>query len=156
MPSLWWNGPNDVANPRDSRQKSYRLPTSPRTLCLRIRIPHGHGPVGENPEEIHVFANQFLNGGKPLATITEQGVKEGEAWAAFKSEVPITKAELAYTLNDGRWQERNCESLPAKIDSTTSRVTAKIPACTQVFYLNLCEDRDCAVSTEHVETPKGK
>ena len=85
-----------------------------------------------------------------------QGVKEGEAWAAFKSEVPITKAELAYTLNDGRWQERNWESLPAKIDSKTSRVTAKIPAGTQVFYLNLFDERDCAVSTEHVETPKGK
>jgi hypothetical protein len=119
-------------------------------------MPHGHGPVGENPEEIHVFANQFLSGGKPLATITEQGVKESEAWASFKSEVLITKAELAYTLNDGRWQERKWESTPAEIDAKTSRVTAKIPAGAKVFYLNLFDERNCAVSTEHVEAPQSK
>ena len=51
MPILWVNGTNDFAYPMDSWQKSYRLPASPRTLCLRIRMPHGHGPVGENPEE---------------------------------------------------------------------------------------------------------
>ncbi len=42
--------------------KSYRLPEADRTLCLRIRMPHGHGAAGENPEEIHVFANQILTG----------------------------------------------------------------------------------------------
>jgi dienelactone hydrolase len=156
MPILWVNGTNDFAYPMDSWKKSYRLPKSPRTLCLRIRMPHGHGPVGENPEEIHIFANQFLTGGKPLATIAEQGQKEGEVWATFKAEVPITKAELAYTLNDGKWQERKWESAPAEIDAKAGRVTAKIPAGAKVFYLNLFDERNCAVSTEHVETSISK
>lgn len=156
MPILWVNGTNDFAYPMDSWQKSYRLPGSSRTLCLRIRMPHGHGPVGENPEEIHVFANQFLTGGKPLATIIEQGVKENEAWATFKSEIPITKAELAYTVDEGRWQERKWEAAPAEIDAKSGRVTAKIPAGAKVFYLNVFDNRNCAVSTEHVEAKSSK
>ena len=156
MPILWVNGTNDFAYPMDSWQKSYRLPTGPRTLCLRIRMPHGHGPVGENPEEIHAFANQFLTGGKPLAMITDQGQKESEVWASFKSDVSITKAELAYTTGEGRWQERKWESASAEIDAKTSRVTAKIPAGATAYYLNLFDERNCAVSTEHIEAKSSK
>ena len=156
MPILWVNGTNDFAYPMDSWQKSYRLPGSPRTLCLRIRMPHGHGPVGENPEEIHAFASQFLRGGNPLATIMEQGHKEGEAWATFKSDVPIVKAELAFTLGDGKWQERKWESAPAEVDAKTGRVSAKIPEGAKVFYLNIFDNRNCAVSTEHVEIQNSK
>jgi len=151
MPMLWVNGTNDFAYPMDSWQKSYRLPTGDRTLCLRIRMPHGHGPAGENPEEIHLFANQLLRTGKPLAKITEQGQSTDEAWATFRSEVPITKAELSFTRDSGKWQDRLWDQLPAEIDNQTGRITAKIPADAKVFYLNLFDDRNCAVSTEHVE-----
>ncbi|MEK6260641.1 MAG: acetylxylan esterase [Planctomycetota bacterium] len=151
MPVLWVNGTNDFAYPMNSWQKSYRLPKGNRTLCLRIRMPHGHGAAGENPEEIHVFANQILREGKPLATITNQGHSAEEAWATFQSEVPITKSELAFTRDLGKWQDRKWESLPSEIDANTGRVTAKIPADAKVFYLNLFDERNCAVSTPHVE-----
>lgn len=151
MPVLWVNGTNDFAYPMDSWQKSYRLPTTPRTLCLRVRMPHGHGPAGENPEEIHIFANSLLKGGDPLAKITDQGHSAEEVWATFKSATPIEKAELCFTRGSGRWQERKWETLPADIDSTTNRVTAKLPADAKVFYLNLFDNRQCAVSTEHIE-----
>ncbi len=151
MPICWVNGTNDFAYPMDSWQKSYRQPKTDRTLCLRIRMPHGHGPVGENPEEIHVFANQFLKSGKPMVKITEQGHSADEAWATFKSEVALTKAELSFTRDTGKWQTRKWEQIDAVIDAKTGRVTAKIPAEAKVFYLNLFDDRQCAVSTEHVE-----
>ena len=151
MPMLWVNGTNDFAYPMDSWKKSTLLPQSPRTLCLRIRMPHGHGPAGENPEEIHVFANSLLNHGKPLAAITEQGHESDAAWAKFKSEFPIVKAELCFTRQSGKWQDREWETLPAEVDATTSKVTATVPAEATVFYLNLFDNRDCVVSTEHVE-----
>ena len=151
MPMLWVNGTNDFAYPMDSWKKSTLLPQSPRTLCLRIRMPHGHGPAGENPEEIHVFANSLLNHGKPLAAITEQGHESAAAWAKFKSEFPIVKAELCFTRQSGKWQDREWETLPAEVDATTSKVTATVPAEATVFYLNLFDNRDCVVSTEHVE-----
>lgn len=150
MPLLWVNGTNDFAYPMDSWQKSYRLPKSPHTLCLRIRMPHGHGPAGENPEEIHAFANQILKGGKPLAKITGQGTGDGAAWATFDAAVPLTHAELCYTRDSGRWQDRPWEAIPATIDAEKSRVSAAIPDGTTVYYLNLFDERMCAVSSEHV------
>ena len=151
MPLLWVNGTNDFAYPMDSWKKSYLLPPGDRTLCLRIRMPHGHGAAGENPEEIHIFANQILRQGQPLTTITDQGNSSEEAWATFQSQVPITTAELAFTRDTGKWQDRNWEQIPAQVDLAAGRVTAPIPADAKVFYLNLFDDRQCAVSTEHVE-----
>jgi dienelactone hydrolase len=151
MPILWVNGTNDFAYPMDSWQKSYRLAKTPRTLCLRIRMPHGHGPVGENPEEIHMVANAYLRGDKPLATITGAGVEEGKAFATYKSLSKIVQAELAYTKDGGKWQDRKWESIPAEIDTNADKVTARIPDGAKVFYLNIFDERQCAVSTEHVE-----
>ena len=151
VPMLWVNGTNDFAYPMDSWQKSYRLPTGARELCLRIRMPHGHGPAGENPEEIHVFANSVLRHGKPLATIATQGQQGDEAWVKFVSAAPIVSAELNYTLDQGRWQDRKWEQLPATIDSVNGRATGKVPAAATAFYLNLFDDRQCAVSSQHVE-----
>ena len=151
MPLLWVNGTNDFAYPMDSWQKSYRLPNSPKTLCLRVRMPHGHGPAGENPEEIHIFANSILKQDKPLAEITEQGQTGDDAWAKFQSGVSIVSAELAWTRDVGKWQDRKWEQLPATVDSQAGRVSAKIPVEARVFYLNLFDDRQCAVSTQHVE-----
>ncbi len=151
MPILWVNGTNDFAYPMDSWQKSYRLPKSDRTLCLRIRMPHGHGPPGENPEEIHIYANQILRQGKPLPKFTDQGFAGTEAWGTFKTEVPITKGELAFTRDVGKWQDRKWDSLPAVVDLATGRITAKVPDDAKVFYLNLFDDRNCVVSTQHIE-----
>ena len=150
MPILWVNGTNDFAYPMDSWKKSYLLPTGPRDLCLRVRMPHGHGPAGENPEEIHVFANSILRQGKPLPKIVGDGQTENELWATFKSDVPITKAELNFTLDSGRWQDRKWEQARATFDAEKGRVSAQIPAEAKVYYLNLFDDRNCAVSTQHV------
>lgn len=150
MPMLWVNGTNDFAYPPDSWQKSYRLPTGPRTLCLRIRMPHGHGPAGENPEEIHVMANHILRGEKPLQKILKQGVADNTAWVQFDSQVPLTKAELTFTRDAGKWQDRKWEAAAATIDTASNRVTATIPDDAKVFYINLFDNRNCVVSSEHV------
>ena len=151
MPMLWVNGTNDFAYPMDSWKKSYELPKGDRALCLRIRMPHGHGAAGENPEEIHVFANSILRAGNPMPKITAHGSEGDKAWAVFESTGPVTKAEMCFTRKTGRWQDREWESIPAEIDSVTSKVTATIPTDATVFYLNVFDDRDCAVSTPHDE-----
>ena len=113
MPMLWLNGTNDFAYPMDSWQKSYLLPTGPRTLCLRVRMPHG-APAGQNAEEVRVFAESILRQGKPLPRIVEQGISAGEVWATFESDQPVTKAELTYTLDSGKWTERKWDVVPPK------------------------------------------
>jgi len=150
MPMLWVTGSNDSAYPMNALQKSYRLPSGPRSLCIRLRMPHGHGGAGENPKEIHAFAESILNNEAPLASITAQGRDGDTAWATFESRVPMAKAELNVTSDLGPWPDRQWKALPAQME-TPGKVTAAIPDGTQVYYLNLFDSRDLVVSTEHVE-----
>jgi dienelactone hydrolase len=152
MPMLWVTGTNDFAYPMDSLQKSYRLPTGPLTLCIRVRMPHGHGPAGEGPEEIRTFADSILNGGTPLPAIIEQGRDGNQAWVKFKSQRPVLTAELTFTKQTGKWQDRLWETVPATIDGQTSTVTAQIPEGVTVYYFNLFEEKGQTASSEHQTT----
>lgn len=149
MPMLWVTGSNDFAYTLNALQASYRLPKGSRTLCIRLRMPHAHGGAGENPEEIRVFADHILGKGPPLARIRDTGRDGSTVWATYASEIPITKAELNYTCDTGRWQDRKWEAIPAQ--QTEGRVSAGLPDGTRVYYFNLFDQRDCVVSTEHQE-----
>jgi dienelactone hydrolase len=152
MPMMWVTGTNDFAYCFPALQKSYLLPKGPRTLAVRIRMPHGHGPAGEGPEEIKVFADSILKGGDPLPRFTGTGRDANTVWATFESKVPIEKAELTFTKATGPWKERLWEALPARVEEGT--VTAELPEGVTVYYLNLFDNRNCVVSTEHVELVK--
>ena len=153
MPMLWVNGTNDFAYPMDSWQKSYRLPKTKSELCLRIRMPHGHGPAGENPEEIRVFADSILKDGPLLPKLTQQ-VQEGtQLMVQFESPVPVTRAELTYTRDSGRWQDRMWNHVAANLDLQAKTATGEIPEGATAFYINLFDERDCVVSSEHLEAP---
>lgn len=151
VPMLWVTGTNDFAYPMDSLQKSYRLPTGPRTICLRVRMPHGHGKAGENPEEIRGFVDSLLSGGVPLARITSQGREGNVAWAAYESRSAIRRAELNYTVDSGKWRDRKWETLPAELDVAHHKASVRLPEGAKVYFLNLIDDRDVVVSTEHEE-----
>jgi hypothetical protein len=153
MPVLWVNGTNDFAYPMDSWQKSYRTPQGPHTLCLRVRMPHGHGAAGENPAEIHAMAESFLNAAAPLAKLTGQGRRGDVAWVGYESATPIARAELNFTRDDGRWQQRKWESAPAELDPAARRATARLPQGVKVYYLNLVDRRGLIVSSEHEVVP---
>jgi dienelactone hydrolase len=152
LPVLWVNGSNDFAYTLNAYQKSYRLPTGPRTLCIRLRMPHGHGAAGEAPKEIGVFADSILRGGVPLAKITGQGREGREVWVTYESQRPIKKVELNVTRDLGPWQQRKWDAIPAAIGADTpGRAKATLPEGVTVYYLNLFDDRDCVVSSEHEE-----
>lgn len=154
MPFLWINGTNDFAYPMDSWKKSYRLPRSDRSLCLRIRMPHGHERAAENPPEIQAFSDALLKAGKPLPRITGQSLADGVLTVTYESPVVVTKAELCYTKAEGRWQDREWLSLPAEIDAAAGRATARVPDAATVLYVNCFDERGCVVSSEHLEMPR--
>ena len=151
LPMLWVTGSNDFAYPLPAVQQSYRLAQGPRTLCIRLRMPHGHGGPGENPQEIHVFADRVLRKGPGLAQITGSGRDGSQVWATYAGGARVVKAELNYTLDDGRWQDRKWESLSTTLSD--GRVSGVLPDGTRVYYLNLFDERDCVVSTEHEVLP---
>lgn len=149
MPMLWVNGTNDFAYPMDSWQKSYRLPEGPRTLALRLRMPHGHGGAGEKPEEIHAFAEHLFNGAPPLPRIVSQSRTEATLSIRYRSETPISGAELLYTKDGGVWKDRAWESAPATLNTKKRSASARVPAGTTVAYLNLIDEAGRIVSSEH-------
>jgi dienelactone hydrolase len=147
-PMLWMNGTNDFAYPMNSWQKSYRLPKGKRTLSVPVRMKHSH-PDGAIPEEIHAFANAMLRGGAPLVKIRATTSTE----TRYEAAVEVVKAELNFTRDTGKWQERRWETVPAELDGKAKRASYTIPAGARVWYVNLVDARGLIVSTEHVEIP---
>lgn len=157
MPFLWVTGTNDFAYPLGSLQKSYRLLShEQRRLCIRIRMNHGHGGPGENPEEIHVFANAHTRGTPNLATL-ETSIQEGDKvlWR-YQSARPMVRAELCFTKDSGPWLKRFWDSMPAQLDSQKRQVTATLPQNATTYYVNLIDANDLVVSSEHVEIKSAK
>jgi len=153
MPMLWVTGTNDFAYPMDSLQKSYRLPQSAPTLCVRVRMPHAHGGPGENPEEIHAMADAMLEGAAPLARITDVAREGSTVRVTYESRRPVVKAELNYTTDIGKWQERNWQTIPAALDAQARKASATLPQATTVYYLNLTDTQNHVVSTTHEQIP---
>lgn len=148
-PMLFVNGTNDFAYPLDSYQKSYRLPQGPVTLCIRVRMPHGH-QQGWAPEEIGLFVDGILKEGVPLAKISAIEFGDGLATAKFTSRTEIKTGELHYAVDRGPWQEREWKSIPATVERGTVR--AHVPhARPLVYYLTITDDRDALVSTPHAQ-----
>jgi dienelactone hydrolase len=149
MPKLWVTGTNDFAYPLDSLQKSYRLAGGSSTLCIRLRMPHGHNGPGENPPEILAFADSITQGKTALAAIEARGRDGGRVWARFHAGSPIVKAELLYTNDEGPWKDRRWQTATAKLDQTASTVSATVPPEAKVYFMNLIDDHDRVVSTVH-------
>ena len=147
MPVLWVNGTNDGAFPMDSMQDSYRL-TKKRFLAIRLRMPHGHGGVGENPEEIRLMADYACKGGEAPVVFKSQGIKQKAAWAKFKSPHPVKNAELNYTRALGHWTDRAWNTMPAEVKD--GRVSATLPMGTTVYYFNVFDGCGRVASSEHV------
>ncbi len=148
MPMLWVNGTNDFAYPMDSWQRSHGLVRGSQ-LALRIEMPHGHGPAGENPEEIHVFMNALLRGELGFAKWTEFLGEGPHQSARFESPVPIVRGELCFTRDRGAWQDRKWHAMEAKWSQTS--IACDVPADATVWYFNIYDERGCAISTPYRE-----
>jgi hypothetical protein len=114
-------------------------------------MPHAHGGAGENPEEIRAYADAWCRGGRPLAEIRRCTRRGRQIEARYLAASPVVRAELCFTRASGRWQDRLWESQPAVVEPHSSRVRAELPEGARVWFLNLVDDRDRVVSTEHAE-----
>ena len=67
--------------------------------------------TGTNParrlKRLAVFADSILKNGTPLAKITGQGRDGTNVWASYAAKDRVARAELNYTKDTGRWQDRN-------------------------------------------------
>jgi len=151
IPILWLTGTNDFAFSLRSLRRSYLLPKGARTLSIHLRMPHGHGGPGENPPEIHTFANSYLKGETPLAMITKSERASREVTVTFRSETSIVSSELLYTKDAGPWTDRHWECIAARLGPNTA--TADLPPGTTVYCINITDDRGLLVSSDLMELP---
>jgi len=149
-PVCWVTGTNDFAFHMTPLQLSYRSPKTPRTLCIRIEMPHGHGGLGENPKELHAFADSIVNHTQPLAFVTGTGIDDQTLWATYDSARPIMKAQLCFTRATGYEPDQKYNTIDATIDRSAGRVSCVLQNGTTRCFLNLFDDRDCVVSSEHI------
>lgn len=149
IPMLWLAGTNDFAFTMKAWQRSYRAAPGTQSICLCVRMPHGHGTTSEAPTEILAFADSIVRRGRPLVQIIDQGQSAGMAWVRYKSATALKHAELNFTRDVGRWQDRKWETAPAGVAG--DRVSAALPVGTTVHYFNLIDDRGLVVSSEHRE-----
>ena len=147
MPMLFVNGTNDFAYPLDSYKKSYRLVTGPRTLCITVRMPHGHSQ-GWAATEIGLFVDSILRAGPPLPKIG-RALRDGRTiQAQVETQVPVREAALHYTVDEGPWQDRHWKTIPA--DVRNDRVQSTLPVAARLtYFLTLTDTRGATVSTEH-------
>lgn len=154
MPMLFVNGTNDFAYPLDSYKKTCRL-VKDRTLCVTVRMPHGH-PAGWAPVEIELFVEQHLNGKPALPTIDREirFSEDLQTASANFSCANLKAAQFHMTTDGGAWQQREWQSLPvlALGDPTKGTLTVTLPAERPFTgFFTVTDDRGATVSTEHFE-----
>ena len=145
---FWVTGTNDFAFTLRALQLSYLAAPAPHTLSIRLRMPHGHGGPGDSPEEIAVFADSIVNQKEPLLKVGKQGSENAQAWVEYQSTTAVQSAQLLYTTQSGKWQDREWKSIPADIVENTRRVTARLPEQTTAYFFNIIDQRKLIVSSE--------
>jgi dienelactone hydrolase len=153
-PTMFVNGTNDFAYPLDSYQKSYHLVKSPRTLCITVNMPHGHSQ-GWAPQEIGAFVDSVLKDGPPLARLSPIQTTDTAAAVSFEASVPLSKAELHFTTDIARWQDRQWKTTAAHIDAASGKIAAELPADRPlVCFVTATDQRGLTVSSEHLTLKK--
>ncbi len=153
IPVLWMNGTNDFAYPLDSYQKSYRSVRGPRTLCITVKMPHGHD-AGWARQEIYLFADTAFGVGntKRLAVLERPKIDDNIVTLHYRSEVPIQKVQIHWTTDlDKPWQQREWQTADGRVVGLTELRATAPPSRPSVYFLTATDARGAIVSTEHFE-----
>jgi len=146
MPFLWVDGTNDEFYPLDSLRKSYLLPRVPRTLSIRVRMPHSHDD-GERPEEIFAFADHLLRSMPSLATVQAPSQRGALVWLSYTAQIPIVKIDFNYTMDRGEWKDRHWTTVAVESQSPYE-FQAKLPSGVTAYYFNLIDEHGLIVSSD--------
>lgn len=99
IPFLWVTGARDTYYQPSIFAKSYALVRQQSNFRILPRMTHGHLD-GWLPQEIGVFADQYLLHGRPLPKITHIQLKANKITARVQTGIPLLMAGLSYTLQD--------------------------------------------------------
>jgi dienelactone hydrolase len=151
LPILWINGDMDAAfSLKITRLSALAAPAARRYLSIQPKMPHGHDP-GQGAAEIPVFADQVLNGGRPLAQVREQGCRGSYAWARFVDVGKVSLARCGFTRDSGPWMERKWNVVSATWHDGPGEASFTLPDDATAFYFVLTDDRGLMASSLPME-----
>lgn len=145
-PILFLNGTNDFAYPLDSYRKTIeRMPRELATVAIHHQLKHGHY---WDFSIVDAFIDSVLLGGTPLARLGDVRIAGNEVLAPILTGTPLAGAELWFTADTGRWQEREWKAVPATV--TEHLVRAELPDQRPLsFFLQGIDARGLRTSTTH-------
>ncbi|MDR1962270.1 MAG: alpha/beta fold hydrolase [Planctomycetaceae bacterium] len=146
IPILFVNGTNDFAYPLDSYEKTYRLPKGEVAISITLRRPHGH--IFTFKEVDTFIDNIIFENTKPLPKVSEMKRSEDgkSVTVTFESDIPVVKAELAFTSDAGEWQKREWKTISATINDHTVSAVLPVPLPT-CYYMLLTDERGLPISS---------
>lgn len=148
MPILFINGTNDFAYPLDSYMKSYDAVPGEKQIRITVKMRHSH-PAGWAPEEIGLFVDQHLRGGRPLPAVETPVVQDGQVRLATSGPTKVVAAELHWTTDSGPMNERGWQSSPASV-SEGAVACAAPPAEALAWFVTVTDGRGATVSSRVV------
>jgi cephalosporin-C deacetylase-like acetyl esterase len=150
MPILFINGTNDFAYPLDSYMKSYDAVPGEKQIRVTVKMRHSH-PAGWAPQEIGLFIDQHLKGGKPLAVVGAPKVERGKVKVSISGPAKPASAAIHWTTDDGPMNERDWQTAAAAIDGPTVVAEAP-PGEALVWFATVTDERGATVSSRVVFT----
>jgi len=154
-PMLWVDGTNDFAFSLDRVRRSAALAPVAHAFATRLRMVHGHGPVGEAPAELLAFADHYARGKADVVRVGEGVVKDGVLAVKFDANGrKVVRAELLATTDgkDVKWDKRLWNATPVKdFDAATGEVAVKLPKNAFAWIVNLVTDDGLVASSPYQE-----
>jgi cephalosporin-C deacetylase-like acetyl esterase len=145
MPVFFVNGTNDVAYPLDSYMKSYDAVSGTKQLRITVNMPHSHRD-GWAPNEIGLFIDQFLRGGRALPSVSELKNVEGKMVLKCNCTGKVA-AKLHFTndhgpMNGRAWHTRRATVLNERVvaDAPSGEATA--------WFFSFTDDHDATVTSK--------
>jgi hypothetical protein len=120
-------------------------------IDLRIEVQMKHSHVhGWAPKEIGLYVDSVLIDGARLPRLGPIHCEGNSIHTHVANKVKIGAGQLHYTTDSGPWNERNWQTVEARVADDT--VHAELPEARPiVFYLSATDEQGAMVSAPHVE-----
>ncbi len=130
-PTMWVNGTNDHHFALTTQQKSSRAVNGPTFLRYTLGMAHGGTPP-RLVEEIYAFAQNVVNGAPTLPVLGNPQIASNTASVTFSANSNVTSGKLYYTLDEGKWNERQWNETNASVSGNT--ISANVPSGATTIY----------------------
>ncbi len=151
-PIMFLNGTNDFAYPLDSYRKTIeQVKPELVTTAIHVKLRHGHiWTFGV----VDAFIDSVLRDTPSLPRVGEPRVSDGKARATVSRLESIQKVQLHYSLDSGRWQEREWQSVDGTLHTSDKRIEAELPKQRPLtFFLQVTNKVGLKTGSNHFELP---